>query len=124
MLENGAPAGIYDDCGTSALSLMIEKMPAVAKEALGQFLEVDNALRRKYFHLNYLETEYWRALGSNSGRSLRQSFARTPLQVSRLSLVIIQVVVILTDLNSALWCKSRASYTEIGNKKVYISCYI
>ena len=30
-------------------------------------------------------------------------------------------MVILTGLNSALCCKGRASYTEIGNKKDYIS---
>ena len=29
----------------------------------------------------------------------------------------IQVVLILTGFNSALCCKSRASYAEIGNKK-------
>ena len=34
----------------------------------------------------------------------------------------IQAVVILTGLNSALCCKSRASYTEIGNKKDYTYC--
>ena len=68
-------------------------------------------------------------------------------------ITIIQVVLILTGLNSALWCEkqselyrdrqqeklhflvyialnsalcceSRASYTEIGNKKDYISWYI
>ena len=81
MLEYGAPAGIYDDCGTSALSLMIEKMPDVAKEALGQFQMVDNALRRKYYYLNYLELETWRAVGSKKGKPLRQSFARSPLEV-------------------------------------------
>ena len=37
-------------------------------------------------------------------------------------IIIIQVVIILTGLNSALCCKTRASYTEIGNKKDYISC--
>ena len=34
----------------------------------------------------------------------------------------LQFVVILTGLNSAICCKSRAGYTEIGNKKDYISC--
>ena len=33
----------------------------------------------------------------------------------------IQVVLILTGLNNALCCRSRASYTEIGSKKYYIS---
>ena len=60
---------------------MIEKMPDVAKEALGQFQMVDNALRRKYYYLNYLELETWRAVGSKKGKPLRQSFARSPLEV-------------------------------------------
>ena len=31
---------------------------------------------------------------------------------------------ILTGLNRALCCESRVSYTEIGNKKDYISCHM
>ena len=33
-----------------------------------------------------------------------------------------QLVLFLTGLNRALCCKSRASYTEIGSMKDYISC--
>ena len=45
------------------------------------------------------------------------------LNLSDLSIIIIiQVVLILTGLNSALCCNSRAGYTEIGSKKDYISC--
>ena len=81
LLDNGAPAGIYDDCGNSALSLMVEKMPDVAKEALGQFQQVDKALRRKYYYINYLEVETWKTLGSRAGTPLRQSWAKSSLEV-------------------------------------------
>ena len=60
---------------------MIEKMPDVAKLALEQFQLFDNALRRKYYYLNYLEVETWRVFESKKGKPLRQSFARSPLQV-------------------------------------------
>lgn len=35
---------------------MIQKMPLVAKEALGQFHTTDRANRKQHFYLNYLET--------------------------------------------------------------------
>ena len=48
--------------------------------------------------------------------SLSFSFNLSDLSI----IIIIQVVLILTGLNSALCCKSRVGYTEIGNKKDYI----
>eukprot|EP00111_Clytia_hemisphaerica_P019381 TCONS_00057216-protein len=64
LLEQGAPAGVYDNGGRLALSLMVQKMPDVAKIALGQFVTVDKALRKKYYYLNYLETDTWSRLKS------------------------------------------------------------
>ncbi|XP_066927224.1 uncharacterized protein [Clytia hemisphaerica] len=55
LLEAGAPAAVYDDEGTSCLTLMIEKMPMIALEALDQFYSEDRALRKKFYYLNYLE---------------------------------------------------------------------
>ena len=81
MLEKGAPAGIFNDGGMSCLAVMIEKMPDVAKMALEQFQHFDNAIRRKYYYLNYLELETWKSIENKKGRPLRQSFARSPLQV-------------------------------------------
>lgn len=80
LLEQGAPCGVYDDCGTSALTLMVEKMPDVAKIALGQFEMVDKALRKKYYYLNYLESDVWKRVASKHGKPLRESCSRTPLE--------------------------------------------
>ena len=86
-MEQGAPAGVYDDGGTSALTLMVEKMPDVAKIALGQFEMVDKALRKKYYYLNYLESDVWKRMATKCKTPIRQSFARTPLEVSHLRYV-------------------------------------
>ena len=51
---------------------MIQKMPLVAKEALGQFHATDRANRKQYFYLNYLETKF---PGQES------SFAKLPMEV-------------------------------------------
>ena len=51
--------------------------------------------------------------------SLSFSFNLSYLSIS---IIIILVVLILTGCNSVLCCQSRVSYTEIGNKKDYISC--
>ena len=55
LLEAGAPAAVYDDEGISCLTLMVEKMPMIALEALEQFFTEDRALRKKFYYLNYLE---------------------------------------------------------------------
>lgn len=80
-MEQGAPVGVYDDGGTSALTLMVEKMPDVAKIALGQFEVVDKALRKNYFYLNYLECETWKKKSTLHGKPFKKSFAKTPLEV-------------------------------------------
>lgn len=76
LLEAGSPAAIYDDMGNSCLSLMVEKMPGIAIEALEQFHSMDRALRKKYYYLNYLEKMSATDDGENSEGS-----AKTALQV-------------------------------------------
>ncbi|XP_065055381.1 transient receptor potential cation channel subfamily A member 1-like isoform X4 [Rhopilema esculentum] len=58
LIEHGAPVGVYDDSGTPCLSLMIEKMPHIAIEAVEQFHNIDRAFRKHFFYLNYLEKDY------------------------------------------------------------------
>ena len=57
LIEQGAPAGVYDSSGTSCLALMIEKMPQVAIEAAEQFHLLDRAFRKHYYYLSYLEPD-------------------------------------------------------------------
>ncbi|XP_066925009.1 uncharacterized protein [Clytia hemisphaerica] len=57
LIENGAPAGVYDSSGTPCLSLMIEKMPNIAIEAVEQFHLLDLAFRKHYYYLSYLEPD-------------------------------------------------------------------
>ena len=72
LIEQGVPVGVCDSSGLPALTLMIQKMPLVAKEALGQFHSTDRANRKQYFYLNYLETKL-------PGRE--KSFAKLPMEV-------------------------------------------
>ena len=76
LLEAGSPAAVYDDMGNSCLSLMVEKMPGIAIEALEQFHSMDRALRKKYYYLNYLEKMSATDNGENSEGS-----AKTALEV-------------------------------------------
>ena len=48
---------MYDDSGTPCLSLMIEKMPHIAIEAVEQFHNIDRAFRKHYFYLSFLEKD-------------------------------------------------------------------
>uniref|UniRef100_A0A7M5WS19 Ion transport domain-containing protein n=1 Tax=Clytia hemisphaerica TaxID=252671 RepID=A0A7M5WS19_9CNID len=57
LIDRGAPAGVYDSSGTSCLSLMIEKMPQIALEAVEQFHLLDLAFRKHYYYLSYLEPD-------------------------------------------------------------------
>lgn len=74
LLDNEAPAGVYDDKGTSAMTHMVEKMPNVAYAALAQFYVDDKALRRKYFYLNQLESE-------KNQKATNKNYAKTALEV-------------------------------------------
>ena len=73
LITEGAPAGVYDNLGNSALSLLIEKIPEVALDAMDQFHSVDTINRKEFYFLNYLE-----------GTKLQeeQTHARTPLEIA------------------------------------------
>ena len=73
LIAEGAPAGVYDNLGNSALSLLIEKIPEVALVAMDQFHSVDMINRKEFYFLNYLE-----------GTKLKEQKtpARTPLEVA------------------------------------------
>ncbi|XP_028403236.1 transient receptor potential cation channel subfamily A member 1-like isoform X2 [Dendronephthya gigantea] len=55
LIELGIPAGVYDKDGEMAVSLLVIKMPDVAKLALDQFYSEDNITHKRYYFLNYLE---------------------------------------------------------------------
>ena len=76
LIDLGIPAGVYDKDGEMAVSLLIIKMPDVAKIALDQFYSADSIIHKQYYFLNYLE-------GSRvvDGRSS----ARTPLEAAVVS---------------------------------------
>ncbi len=71
----GAPAGVYDNHGNSALSLLIEKIPEVALMALNQLRTTDYINRREYYFLNYLE-------GAKLKEELQETPARSPLEIA------------------------------------------
>ncbi|XP_032236009.2 transient receptor potential cation channel subfamily A member 1 isoform X2 [Nematostella vectensis] len=72
LIDQGTAAGVQDTSGNCSLSIMISKMPPVAKEALDQFHTTDRANRKQYYYLNYLEPD----LPENG----HGCYARTPLQ--------------------------------------------
>ncbi len=78
LIEHGAPVGVYDDSGTPCLSLMIEKMPHIAIEAVEQFHYVDRAFRKHYFYLSYLEKDpkYLAEPRPKSNREIREKKER------------------------------------------------
>ena len=47
LLKLGAPTGVYDVNGCSAVQLMIEKIPQLSYEGLNQFYVEDHAMRRR-----------------------------------------------------------------------------
>ena len=55
LMNMGAPAGVYDSFGNSAMVMMIEKVPQYSYEALNQFFVEDSAMRRRYYYLDHLE---------------------------------------------------------------------
>ena len=57
LVEQGAPCGVYDSSGTPLLSLLIEKMPQIAMEAIEQFHFLDRAFRKHYYYLGSLEMD-------------------------------------------------------------------
>ena len=73
LIAEGAPAGVYDDLGNSALSLLIEKIPEVALSAMDQFHSVDTINRKEFYFLNYLERTRLKE---------EKTPARTPLEIA------------------------------------------
>ena len=71
LVTEGAPAGVYDDVGNSAISLLIEKIPEVALLALDQLHTTDYINRREYYFLNHLE-----------GAKLKDELQNTPTRSS------------------------------------------
>ena len=49
LLETGAPAAVYDKDGNACLSLMVEKMPFIALEALEQFTQLTKLFGKNIF---------------------------------------------------------------------------
>lgn len=74
LINEGASVAIYDNEGNSALTLLAEKMPDIAVQALDQLHSTDNVNRKEYFSLNILE-----GTKINEGRT---TAARTPLEIA------------------------------------------
>ena len=75
LVTEGAPAGVYDSHGNSALSLLIEKIPEVALIALDQLHTTDYINRREFYFLNHLE-------GAKLKEELQDTPARSPLEIA------------------------------------------
>ena len=73
LLDIGAPAGIYDSEGNSAITYLLEKMPHVAYRALHQFVVSNRSLKQSDMYLMYLE-------GYSKGRSAM--IQKSPLEVN------------------------------------------
>ena len=74
-MEEGAPAAVHDSEGTSAISMVIQKMPLIATEALEQLHSKDRTNRKQYYYLSYLNS----AKGENDPLT---TYTRTPLEVA------------------------------------------
>ena len=75
LVTEGAPAGLYDNLGNSAISLLIEKIPEVALLALDQLRTTDYINRREYYFLNHLE-------GARLKEELQNTPTRSPLEIA------------------------------------------
>lgn len=70
MLSIEVAAAVYDDFGTCAVALMVEKMPDLAYVALNQFLVEDKPTRTNYYHLCALEYDTRCKTGKTPARSV------------------------------------------------------
>ena len=73
LIEEGATSCIYDANGSSAITVLIEKLPFLAVEALDQLHVSDTITRRELFYLNLLE---------ESRLKKETKKARTPLETA------------------------------------------
>lgn len=72
LLKLGAPTGVYDSYGCSAVQMMIEKMPTLAYEGLNQFYVEDHAMRRRYYYLDHLDYDVKSRAGCKYARNVLQ----------------------------------------------------
>lgn len=75
LLDIGAPAGVYDNNGNSALACLLEKIPSVAYRALEQFRTSNTSLKQSYMYLSHLETD------TTVKNQKSEKFAKTPLEI-------------------------------------------
>ena len=64
----GVASAVYDSDGNCAVSLMIEKMPQLAKTALDQFFIEDKPNRKNFYYLSNLEFDVHCKLGRTPAR--------------------------------------------------------
>ena len=94
LLKLGAPAGVYDTNGCSAVQMMVETMPQMAYQSLNQFCVDENTMRRRHYYLDQLE------YGKNSRSGCKH--ARSVLEVSVNLLSIISLCLFMTH-HCTLW---------------------
>ena len=75
LLDIGAPAGVYDNNGNSALNCLLEKIPSVAYRALEQFRTSKISLKQSHMYLSHLETD------TSVKNPKAEKFAKTPLEI-------------------------------------------
>jgi hypothetical protein len=73
LIEEGASSCLYDANGSSAMTVLTEKLPNLAVEALDQLHVSDTITRRELFYLNLLEESRLRK---------ETKKARTPLETA------------------------------------------
>ncbi|XP_028409086.1 transient receptor potential cation channel subfamily A member 1 homolog [Dendronephthya gigantea] len=77
LMEEGAPAAVHDNEGTSAISMVIQKMPLIATEALEQLHVKDRTNRKQYYYLSCLN-----GLNDENIYCNLTSYTRNPLEVA------------------------------------------
>ena len=114
LINEGAPDGVCDDVGNSALSLLIEKIPEVALEALDQFHCSDSITRKNFYFLNYLET---------SKLKEERTPARTPLEIAvhnkRFDTIlhpVMQRLIVLNLVYTILWSVIGVTLPKTGRE--------
>ena len=73
LIDEGSSSCLLDTSGNSALSVIIDRLPQLALEALNQLHTTDVITRKEFYYLNFLET---------SRMKLETKKARTPLETA------------------------------------------
>ena len=105
LLKLGAPTGVYDSYGCSAVQMMIEKMPILAYEGLNQFYVEDHAMRRRYYYLDHLDYDVKSRAGCK--------YARNVLQVS------VYYAHAKLDVNASIVIREK----QLGSMYSFAICY-